>query len=312
MNLQIFATATAFALSVTSVGFTQPVTLTPIRSFDVLKSVPDKYRADALYVHQFVARASGLYYLIAPEQSAGAQGAFLLHTDSAGGFRTAIPLRGITPAFDVGADGKIYVARTGRATGRGVDVYDAQANFVETRPLTKQLKAFCVVDGTPVVASHDGSVHSLGQDADNPVMQAGPAIKFHIAALPDRRFILVDGTAARFYLGNLAGGLQKTITPDAPEIASARKVYAVPERGVIFHSFAVAPNGGIYVAVSGHRLADGAPMLHFDDKGNLVRRIRCLLPGSAKGTMLPSHLGVTDEFLYVVSGPAGVTAVYRP
>lgn len=312
MNLQVFATVAAFALSVPSVGFAQPVILVPTRSFDIRKSLPDKYRTDAIYVHQFVARASGLYYLIAPGPSAGAPGTFLLHTDSTGGFRTAIPLRGIVPAFDVGADGKIYVARAGKATGRGVDVYDAQANFVETRPLTKVLKAFCVVDGTPVVASHDGSVHSLAQGADKPVMQAGQAIKFYMAALPDRKFILVDGIAARFYLGDLTGGPQKTITPDTPEIASARKAYAVPEHGVIFHSFAAAPNGGIYLAVSGHRLTDGVPILHFDDTGNLVRSIRCLLPGSAKGTMLPSHVGVTDELLYVVSGPAGVTAVYRP
>ncbi len=303
-------------LAASAVGVPNPRILSPAGTFHLRDALPAGYEGSSVTIHQFQAASSGLYFLVSKGFNFAA-GGHIVKTDFSGKRLLNISVGpGQYRIFAVDDGGEVYVAMLDRGADRRIVVYGPGGGQQRTIPFRASARALCVDQGTPVLLSRDGFLSAVG-DTARPTVGVGQGRRVQLQRLPDGRLVVLKGVETEIVIVDPDRGVEKSFTPDAPEIPEARKRYGEREQGVILNSLAVAANGEIYVGVSGHRLAEGAPVLVLGANGGLHDRLRLMLPqtpASGDSTeppqrMLPSFLGVADGKVFVADS-AGLVARY--
>ncbi len=301
------ALALACSVAVNAVA-EKPVVLTADTQFQVKQLVPDLTN-QTIIVRQVQESGGNLYFLINARRS----GSLILRTDLGGSLLTTINLRQrIASAFDFDSDGGLYVLAADENNRHGLFFYDSSGKDtprVTADRLTGPIATFRILDDLPMILTIDGSIRR-SRIGGSPAVRLPRGNAMSLADLPDGRFVAADQATASLYLGNPDIGIQRHFRLAAPEIESAREKNRnrpEPPEGrrtgeyLLLRNLATDQSGNFYVTVSTFSIADGAPILQFDESGRLLRRFRCKLPERHEGgSVFPSHLVVTSDYVVVV------------
>ena len=309
-----------------------PTTIRSGRSFDVWSALPASYRAQNLHVRAFVARPSGLYFLVLGGQSLETAQALILHTGHDGSTRNVFPVvPGLLLAMDVDQSGRIYVLRVTSPPTRGVQVFDEKGNQLRQIPAdVPRIKAMSVVGDAVLVATDEGGVYQLTEQATKVATIPGPLRVARLSSLPDARFVLVKGIEGWIHFGTVKPGPTALVADLGVDIDFGRKWYATKHppdkyspgkkgtqvRGVVIRGLATAADGRVYLSLSPMRPAEGARIAELDGQGKLQRGFRCLLPRAVRRVdgsydpILPNHIGVANRQLFLADS-AGTVAVFE-
>jgi len=304
-------------LAAAAIAAPNPRVLAPSGTFHLQDALPAGYDGSSTTIHQFQAAAGGLYFLVSPGFNF-ASGGHLIKTDFSGKRLLSIPIApGQHRVFAADENGRVYVAMLDRGENRRIAVYGPQGGEERSVPFRARVSALCVENGTPVLLSREGFL-SVAGDAVRPTIGVGRGRRVQMQRLPDGKYVVVKGVEAEIAIVDPDKGVENSFTPDAPEIAEARKRYGKGEQGVILNGLAVGPNGEIFVVVTGHRLGEGAPVLVLGPDGRVQDRLRLMLPelpvaaGDAAVTaqrMMPSFIGADGPRIFLADS-SGFVAWY--
>jgi len=291
-----------------------PRVIEPARVFSLQKALPPALRNASAMVLDFVARPSGLYFLLGrlPREKAGGKRAVVYTTHSGASMQSILNLPGTSRRIDVW-DGRVFVL-----SASGIGVYDERGRHQESLPDPGM--EFCVLGGRVLGLTREGRVEYFGAGNVIPAgsVESGPYMR--IGSLGEDRFVIVNGVSAHIYLGRVFEGVPAPFVPQRPEIRKAREAYRTlaPGQGVVLSALATNGWDAAYMVVAGHKISEGVAVIEIGQDGAVRLGYRFLSPlfpeyktkHESAQYIRPSFIGISGKQFFIVD-PRGFIAVYE-
>jgi hypothetical protein len=286
------------------------VTLRPDKTFRVPSD-------DSTGLADFVADASGLYFLLFSQTSAE-----IIRTDDDGLVkgRVRLPESSEAPAsriLRIDRGNQYAVLQRG---GRGNQLLRIAPNgvVVKHRVLEHTVRDIAYSGGDLIILD-DTAAMLRWDDTQKELKMNGLTLETPAMLLPtgSGSVAVIEGGSAIVSIVNRRSQSAPFVLM-APEIQGRMRVQPPP--GVvenILYGGAASEDGRIFTLVSGYVGSKGAIVLEFSPRGEPRGRLRCKLPSvgihkrNPDGYMLASKVGVVGNMLYLVSKREKMCALYR-
>lgn len=313
----------------TGVLLAETARIEPAGQFDIGTSISAGAQVAPVYVHAFLARAQGLYFLTSSSPHA-ATASTLVHTDDDGRYIGSILIGGASSpedrdravrSVDVDDSGNVVVLRE---DGRTVSMYRDDGTQMSTVSLDRPAFEICWVGSESIILFTDGSVGPLRPASSPPFAQTSlsplsTSFETSMAALSGSRLAILKGHEAELDLFEVGNKVFTAISLlGNPEIESSQSFYARRSgRGVLVNGVAAGPEGDLYLSLTGYPMSGGAAVLRLNARGQIQQSLRYILPkaegskqpGNPEGYLLPRFIGIRGARLFVAS-PNGQVAYY--
>ncbi len=292
---------------------------TPVNSFDIANMVPTTFRVRNLHVQGFRVRLDRLYFCISggpvPRPAA------ILTAQANGSLQGFLlpPADKEVADFDVDGRGIVHVLlEDGPHTT--ILTYGRNGQLRSSISLPTFASQLTLARGRQITLVPDRSApHLEVVDADG-TQQIPVSVPAHsmIDALPDGRVMVAERGSGMIHIVDPVSRHLSSFTAGTPATVGGQpSSNRAPTLFAAFSHATSSPDGDIYVIAGTYKMADGAPVSHFDSQGKLIEAIRCYLPtfdaarnpDNAEGYMLANMVGVGQNVLVLVS-PAGHVATY--
>lgn len=272
----------------------------------------------------------------------------ILHTDAAGKVQklTTLPTsdaddpkKRIVHGFAVDDVGNCFVLESLVVEGnRKMEfiVYDPTGALTKKIPVADQdskvipVLTFCARSRDLFYLTGNHFLQYVPVGALNPA--STPGVKYdgldilkyslNMSVLPGDSLALLDGALCKLYIMNTSSSVFQAISLDKiPEVKQGLDSYEPETKGtdttntnvgraIVLPRLVTCKQGGIYLAVTGHDIRNGAVIIRIDSSGKLLQSLRCNLSGLGEtGYLQYAHIAINDAGLMLCSHD-GVIAIY--
>jgi hypothetical protein len=265
-------------------------------------------------VSDFAATSTGLYFLVNRDRMSES-GSKIVQTDLQGTTQNVIAAPG-GPNHTIAADewGNVAVYQ-GNDRGQALLLFNARGVHVATLTPPGPVHSFAVRRHEVAWIAWDGSVMQTAPASDPRVL-----FRMEPTSAPPKLFwpgenklLAVERVSAELVLFDAAARTAARARLAAPEISVAATWNRARQTGDgvgLTVSASAMHDGNVYLLLTPYRIAEGAPIVRFDEKGQLMQSLRCVLPMTRdRGALSPLAIGVHKGMLVIVSGD-GAVAVY--
>jgi len=308
----VLALASALASIAPSAFRAQPITLAPVKDFDLQRCVPDQPEP---ITHAFAVTAQGLYFLVSPPYLTSGSIQYIVKTDFNGTCTGNIALPEVVSRlwFAVNSDLSFSVLK--QRNGQNVErlELDGTGQIISRVHLEKAVDDMTSAGNQWIGVSNTGSVDAYNREGAVvktflPAWQERVNQKLLLAPLSDTLVMLIRGRTGQADLFDLAAGTDNQVSVALDDFAAALSTYTNPKQGSIVFSATSDKSGYAFLSLGGiNKAADGGFIVKVDQTGNVVQHYRCVLPTrrvyadgwNREGFMFPSLIRTFGNQLYV-------------
>lgn len=332
--------AAACLLCIQSASLLAANALDPVASYSCLDAVPEAFRTPSQRVIDFSVDSSGVTCLV--HCGCTALSSILVRFDHAGrpAGNLVVPMRGVQD-FSIGPAGRIAIlAQDADSDRRPLTKVSMHSGLGDAGSIVSQqgiISPLAVADAAFAVDYQTKTLRRLASGAQqNPTspMAIPLAVEFpplyRLAYAGSGRIAILELAHHRLHLVNTKTGQVDLRYLSDAKISAAydripadkrwvnRPVPAASARSTALWGMTAAPDGRVFVGLTGFRIADGAPFLQFGEDGTSVRTLTCRLPeakpqGSGKRDfVVPYDLAFWNGALYLLVTNGGVVKYTLP